>query len=220
MFDSEGKSVNIRETRTVKKAKSFLEAIKETEKQVDTKVSDISDIPCMNCDSELVKKDDSSDSSSSTQQLTNSQVVKSGDSNNRAQTVQLVENVDSVDLIPKCEESPQNGINRVKDVLMSRDDSPDVSDRVPVDYSDTTFDILKQDPEDLLCNEPNLPVQKKEKRKKKKRKRVPVPQEIASNESMRKYWAQRYRLFSRFDEGIKLDQGQLSFLACLEFVLR
>lgn len=23
-----------------------------------------------------------------------------------------------------------------------------------------------------------------------------------------KYWAQRYRLFSRFDEGIKLDRGQ------------
>ena len=157
MFDSEGKSVNIRETRNCEKKLSLSwKPLKKVRKQVDTKVNDISDmlvnIPCMNCDSELVKKDDSSDSSSSTQQLTNSQVVKIGDSSNRAQTVQLVENVDSVDLIPKCEESPQNGINRVKDVLMSRDDSPDdVSDRVPVDYSDTTFDILKTRSRRSVC---------------------------------------------------------------------
>ena len=25
---------------------------------------------------------------------------------------------------------------------------------------------------------------------------------------MRKYWMQRYRLFSRFDEGIKMDKGK------------
>ena len=28
-----------------------------------------------------------------------------------------------------------------------------------------------------------------------------------------KYWAQRYRLFSKFDEGIQLDKGQLSFFS-------
>ncbi|NXS06741.1 TGS1 synthase, partial [Neodrepanis coruscans] len=47
--------------------------------------------------------------------------------------------------------------------------------------------------------------------KKKKRRRNNValraiPAEIAADPELVKYWAQRYRLFSRFDEGIKLDR--------------
>lgn len=45
-------------------------------------------------------------------------------------------------------------------------------------------------------------------KKKKKRKRGKcgvMPAEIAAEPELAKYWAQRYRLFSRFDEGIKLD---------------
>ncbi|XP_066037297.1 trimethylguanosine synthase [Chamaea fasciata] len=33
-----------------------------------------------------------------------------------------------------------------------------------------------------------------------------IPPEIAADPELIKYWAQRYRLFSRFDEGIKLDR--------------
>ncbi|NP_001410192.1 trimethylguanosine synthase isoform X1 [Danio rerio] len=47
---------------------------------------------------------------------------------------------------------------------------------------------------------------KKNKRKKRKRRKdVEMPPEIAAEPELAKYWAQRYRLFSRFDEGIKLD---------------
>lgn len=35
-----------------------------------------------------------------------------------------------------------------------------------------------------------------------------MPPEIAAEPELAKYWAQRYRLFSRFDEGIKLDHGE------------
>ncbi|XP_039270802.2 uncharacterized protein LOC120345426 isoform X1 [Styela clava] len=42
--------------------------------------------------------------------------------------------------------------------------------------------------------------------KKRKRKRPGIPDEIASDRSMVKYWAQRYKLFSKFDDGIKLDK--------------
>ena len=31
--------------------------------------------------------------------------------------------------------------------------------------------------------------------------------EVTDNKELRKYWAQRYRLFSKFDQGIKLDYG-------------
>lgn len=44
------------------------------------------------------------------------------------------------------------------------------------------------------------------KKKKRNKKKVKMPPEVANSEDLRKYWAQRYRLFSRFDEGIKLDR--------------
>ncbi|XP_031146814.2 trimethylguanosine synthase isoform X2 [Sander lucioperca] len=48
---------------------------------------------------------------------------------------------------------------------------------------------------------------KKPKNKKSKRARKqPVPAEMAAEPELAKYWAQRYRLFSRFDEGIRLDR--------------
>ncbi|KAM9789924.1 trimethylguanosine synthase [Neosynchiropus ocellatus] len=48
---------------------------------------------------------------------------------------------------------------------------------------------------------------KKPKKKRKLRKTCPqIPEEMAADPDLAKYWAQRYRLFSRFDEGIKLDR--------------
>ncbi|XP_077614398.1 trimethylguanosine synthase [Crocuta crocuta] len=45
------------------------------------------------------------------------------------------------------------------------------------------------------------------KKKKKRNKRaIGLPPEIAAVPELAKYWAQRYRLFSRFDDGIKLDR--------------
>jgi len=35
---------------------------------------------------------------------------------------------------------------------------------------------------------------------------TPVPEEFASNPHIKKYWHQRYRLFSKYDEGVKLDE--------------
>ncbi|XP_014274272.1 trimethylguanosine synthase isoform X2 [Halyomorpha halys] len=48
-------------------------------------------------------------------------------------------------------------------------------------------------------------ISKKERRKRKK-KRKGLPKEVLENEKLLKYWYKRYRLFSRFDEGIKLDE--------------
>ena len=55
----------------------------------------------------------------------------------------------------------------------------------------------------------DFPVEKRKRRKPKKKSRSKVPNELANDPEMRKYWAQRYRLFSRFDEGIKLDRGKI-----------
>ncbi|KAM6216122.1 trimethylguanosine synthase [Rhynchocyon petersi] len=48
---------------------------------------------------------------------------------------------------------------------------------------------------------------KKKKKKKNKNKKVnTLPPEISAVPELMKYWVQRYRLFSRFDDGIKLDR--------------
>ncbi len=46
------------------------------------------------------------------------------------------------------------------------------------------------------------------KKKKNKRKVISMPPEVQQDEDLRKYWHQRYRLFSKFDEGVKLDKGR------------
>ena len=50
---------------------------------------------------------------------------------------------------------------------------------------------------------------KKKKKKSKNRKGIGLPPEITAVPELAKYWAQRYRLFSRFDDGIKLDRGKV-----------
>ncbi|XP_027876699.1 trimethylguanosine synthase isoform X2 [Xiphophorus couchianus] len=47
---------------------------------------------------------------------------------------------------------------------------------------------------------------KKPNKNRKRRKKPKVPAEMAADPELVKYWAQRYRLFSRYDEGIRLDR--------------
>ncbi|XP_049861120.1 trimethylguanosine synthase-like isoform X1 [Schistocerca gregaria] len=47
--------------------------------------------------------------------------------------------------------------------------------------------------------------QQKKKRKKGKRLSSKIPEEIISNPKLMKYWVRRYQLFSKFDEGIRMD---------------
>ncbi|XP_069702009.1 uncharacterized protein Tgs1 isoform X2 [Periplaneta americana] len=51
--------------------------------------------------------------------------------------------------------------------------------------------------------------QQQKKKKKKQNKRASLaslPEEVATNKLLQKYWIRRYQLFSKFDEGIKLDE--------------
>lgn len=60
-----------------------------------------------------------------------------------------------------------------------------------------------------LCVEVSVKDRKKLKKKKRKQgRKQQVPAEMAAEPELAKYWAQRYRLFSRFDQGIRLDRGQ------------
>ncbi|XP_066575917.1 trimethylguanosine synthase isoform X2 [Amia ocellicauda] len=83
-----------------------------------------------------------------------------------------------------------------------------------LEEEESSRDLITLDIPDYLVPSPtedndgqNSKVSKKKKKKKRKNKRkvYKVPPEIAAEPDLAKYWAQRYRLFSRFDEGIKLD---------------
>ncbi|XP_042552059.1 trimethylguanosine synthase [Dipodomys spectabilis] len=68
-------------------------------------------------------------------------------------------------------------------------------------------DCVTKEIPDCSQLETDTEIKKKKKKKKNKNKKVNVlPHEIASVPELAKYWAQRYRLFSRFDDGIKLDK--------------
>lgn len=59
------------------------------------------------------------------------------------------------------------------------------------------------------CNQPDV-IKTKRKRTKKKQRRsdaqLELPEEIANDKTMIKYWTKRFSLFSLFDSGIKLDR--------------
>ncbi|XP_043457020.1 trimethylguanosine synthase [Prionailurus bengalensis] len=68
-------------------------------------------------------------------------------------------------------------------------------------------DCVTQITPDSLQVDTEAKSKKKKKTKKNRNKKViGLPPEIAAVPELAKYWAQRYRLFSRFDDGIKLDK--------------
>ncbi|XP_014737124.1 PREDICTED: trimethylguanosine synthase [Sturnus vulgaris] len=76
---------------------------------------------------------------------------------------------------------------------------------VPLDIPD----YLLPETEDISqAVDEKITAKKKETKRRRRNKNglKTVPPEIAADPELLKYWAQRYRLFSRFDEGIKLDR--------------
>ncbi|XP_077639694.1 trimethylguanosine synthase isoform X1 [Lonchura striata] len=76
---------------------------------------------------------------------------------------------------------------------------------VPLDIPD----YLQPETEDISqAVDEKITVKKKETKRRRRNKNAlrTIPPEIAADPELVKYWAQRYRLFSRFDEGIKLDR--------------
>ncbi|XP_062357805.1 trimethylguanosine synthase [Cinclus cinclus] len=76
---------------------------------------------------------------------------------------------------------------------------------VPLDIPD----YLQPETEDISqAVDEKITAKRKETKRRKRNKNAlrTIPPEIAADPELIKYWAQRYRLFSRFDEGIKLDR--------------
>ena len=76
--------------------------------------------------------------------------------------------------------------------------------------------IVEEEEEDHI--EVQMTKSAKQRRRRKRRKGKLPPAEIADNPELMKYWAQRYRLFSRYDDGIQLDRGNLKTPNTLKFI--
>ncbi|XP_076247246.1 trimethylguanosine synthase 1 [Calliopsis andreniformis] len=57
-----------------------------------------------------------------------------------------------------------------------------------------------------LSDEESLKRTQKKKRRKQSKRTISLPEEIHNDKALIKYWLKRYQLFSKFDQGIKLDR--------------
>ncbi|XP_053321940.1 trimethylguanosine synthase [Spea bombifrons] len=107
--------------------------------------------------------------------------------------------------------SPETNSNLPSNsIWCAQDANPEEKQFITSDTVNPARELLSLDIPDYLQAETDL-VKKAEKKSKKKKKKnkmktIPLPPEIAAVPHLAKYWAQRYRLFSRFDEGVKLDE--------------
>jgi hypothetical protein len=87
----------------------------------------------------------------------------------------------------------------------------------------STEDVILTDSFSLEEEEKVVKKSQQQKKKKKKQNKktslTSLPEEVASNKMLRKYWIRRYQLFSKFDEGIKLDEGKRSSYIALRSIV-
>nr|XP_060631317.1 trimethylguanosine synthase [Anolis sagrei ordinatus] len=104
----------------------------------------------------------------------------------------------------------RNSIEEGKLIIAARDCNSEVPvEEVEKETCPLGRELVPLDIPDYLQMETEgevKPIKKKKNRKKKNRNIPSLPPEIAADPELAKYWAQRYRLFSRFDEGIHLDR--------------
>uniref|UniRef100_A0A8C5MA97 Trimethylguanosine synthase n=1 Tax=Leptobrachium leishanense TaxID=445787 RepID=A0A8C5MA97_9ANUR len=97
---------------------------------------------------------------------------------------------------------------RVHNIWSPLDSNSDAQQSSMDTEENSLRELIPLDIPDYLQDEADVKKteRKSKKKKKKNKKRILLPPEIAAVPRIAKYWAQRYRLFSRFDEGVKLDE--------------
>ncbi|KAL1129459.1 hypothetical protein AAG570_013985 [Ranatra chinensis] len=94
------------------------------------------------------------------------------------------------------------------DIYSEKDDSSTDEDISGGGHCSGTEDVIGQRAEDETRGQQRGEVsisRIQKKRRKRRLRKWNLPAEIIDNERLLKYWYQRYRLFSKYDEGIKLD---------------
>lgn len=153
--------------------------------------------------------------------LTNAQFTSSSDeeceslhkSKLNSKRILLNKSNTSVDLKLTRQEISDNNTFSIEDNEETKILNTDIiSDIKEID--DNNDKIQMEEEENSKISQENILVSKTQKKKKRKQnKRNNLPAEVDS--TLMKYWVKRYRLFSKFDQGIKLDRGENIFFLSL-----
>ncbi|KAF7994062.1 hypothetical protein HCN44_011331 [Aphidius gifuensis] len=105
----------------------------------------------------------------------------------------------------ECENEFNNNNKKLqsKKLIFNKKNLFDDDESIDIDMN--TQDIDKQK-DDKSFDDDSVKKSQKKRRKKQSKRKICLPVEVANDKKLMKYWVKRYRLFSKFDEGIKLDR--------------
>ncbi|NXD16516.1 TGS1 synthase, partial [Nothocercus nigrocapillus] len=175
-FPEEPEKISCQKSKTLKKVELFLKEVNKPLEEVASQKA----IPQDKVD-ESSTSSNSEDQESVTAQYVKSNAEKHQPSSSTVVTLEL-------------------GINNLEEETKEISANGPLSQAVKKETCDSGRQLVSLDIPDYLW---------KQQKKRRRRKRITpgdIPAEIAADPELAKYWAQRYRLFSRFDEGIKLDR--------------
>lgn len=125
---------------------------------------------------------------------------------------------------PEIQDSNTSNENTKNKLIQIKSEAEEFSEKDDSSDEDIFFSAEENNDLDLTIVKKDLKSKaQKAKRKRKKQLKKKVlnesnrwPLEFEANQQLRKYWLKRYTLFSRFDEGIILDEGNLISLLILK----
>ena len=97
--------------------------------------------------------------------------------------------------------------NENRTLVNTEKNSPEVDKNegeMDVDGKYTQNDIIAT----KISDEDSVKKTQKKRRRKQNKRNISIPIEVDNDKELVKYWIKRYRLFSKFDQGIKLDRGE------------
>ncbi|XP_044150172.1 trimethylguanosine synthase isoform X2 [Bufo gargarizans] len=217
IFFSEEPEEKVLKSKTVNKVQKFLKVVGEP---IDDVLNVIS-LPKMedsssNSDSECLDHSNVSEPTSQSKQCDDTELSEEKDHPALNQPPEIQEQIIQSDMLDSSKQSKGMTSTLPSNAIWCLDRAIDTeSERSDTEKNDSTRQLVSLEIPDYLqvgVEENNIDSCSKAKDKCKKKKKKPkkkvlsLPPEIAADPHLAKYWAQRYRLFSRFDEGIKLDE--------------
>lgn len=203
-FDDDGKEVSVKRCKTLNKVKNFLGRVEKNVKDVDK-----NEVPDILKTVDNVLADKCATERTEFENVANSDLCNATYTDNEISLIDDNSEEHSDDLLGDRE--AEQHLGAYSDSLYRRKcdrlNELNTGDQVDSGREAVTYDLdLWEDTEEMPANTGVRGCRNKNKSKK-KRKSIKMPSEIAEDSELRKYWAQRYRLFSMFDEGIRLDRG-------------
>ncbi|XP_078253525.1 trimethylguanosine synthase isoform X1 [Rhinoraja longicauda] len=200
-FGEDGEILNLKKSKILAKVQRFLKQVEPSNDTVNMEISSCVPYSSEECNSTEQSYSSIANCSSVYENSNNENEIEETSADGQFQAC-----IHKPSKFSICNEGNKEQLMEIYNEAPTPENSELFSDRqlVPIDIPDFLLpdpDVTEKDVE--LQKVKNL---KKNKKRRKKKKLCHVPSDVVAVPELAKYWAQRYRLFSRFDEGVKLDQ--------------